>query len=79
MSTDRVQLHSMKLIEKVKSPCGAPTMQQCLPNEKEIIRTDLQIKLPEGCYGRIAPITDLATFHHISIGAGSSIPIFVVI
>jgi len=37
---------------------------------KELIRRDLQIKLPEGCYGRISPITDLALFHHLSIGAG---------
>jgi dUTP pyrophosphatase len=39
---------------------------------KELIRTDLllQIKLPEGCYGRIAPRKDLALFHPISIGAG---------
>jgi dUTP pyrophosphatase len=37
---------------------------------KELIRTDLQIKLPGGCYGRIAPRTDLALDHHIDIGAG---------
>jgi hypothetical protein len=36
----------------------------------EPIRTDLQIKLPGGCYGRIAPRTDLALDHHIDIGAG---------
>jgi dUTP pyrophosphatase len=36
---------------------------------KELIRTDLQIKLPEERYGRITPRTDLALFHHINIGA----------
>ena len=42
-----------------------------LPAEgKEVIPADLQIKLPNGYYGRIAPITDLASSHHISIGAG---------
>jgi len=38
---------------------------------KQVIQTDLQIKLPDGYYGRIAPITDLASSHHISIGAGA--------
>ena len=38
--------------------------------DKEVIPTDVQIKLPDGNYGRIAPITDLASSHHISIGAG---------
>jgi dUTP pyrophosphatase len=37
---------------------------------KELIRTDLQMKLLEGCYGRITPRTDLALLHHMSIGAG---------
>jgi len=37
---------------------------------KEVIPTDLQIKLPDVYYGRIAPITNLASSHHISIGAG---------
>jgi len=37
---------------------------------KEVIPTDLQIKLPYWYYGRIAPITNLASSHHISIGAG---------
>jgi len=32
--------------------------------------TDLQIQLPEGCYGRIAPRSGLALHHHIDIGAG---------
>jgi dUTPase len=27
------------------------------------------MELLEGCYGRIAPRTDLALFHHISFGA----------
>jgi len=37
---------------------------------KKVIPSDLQIKIPDGYYGRIAPITDLASSHHISIGAG---------
>ena len=30
----------------------------------------MQIKLPEGCYGRIAPRSGLALAHHIDIGGG---------
>jgi dUTP pyrophosphatase len=35
-----------------------------------LIRTDLQIKLPEGCYGRITARTNLALYRHICIGGG---------
>jgi len=37
---------------------------------KELIHTDLQIILPDGCYGRIAPRSGLAIHHHIDIGDG---------
>jgi len=33
-----------------------------------LISTDLQIQLPEGCYGRIAPCSGLALKHYIDIG-----------
>lgn len=35
---------------------------------KILISTDLQIQLPEGCYGRIDPRSGLALHHHIDIG-----------
>jgi dUTPase len=35
---------------------------------KALIQTDLQIKLPVGCYGRIAPRSGLALHHHIDVG-----------
>ena len=35
--------------------------------EKELIKTDLQIKLREGCYSRIERRTDLALFRHLEI------------
>jgi len=35
---------------------------------KELIKTDLQIKLPPGCYGRVAPRSGLAVHHHIDVG-----------
>ena len=37
---------------------------------KRLIPTDLQIKLPEGCNGRMAPRSGLALAHHIDIGGG---------
>jgi dUTP pyrophosphatase len=35
-----------------------------------LIATDLQIQLPNGCYGRIAPRSGLALGHHIDVGGG---------
>ena len=37
---------------------------------KGLVRTDIQIKVPNGTYGRIAPRSGLAWKHHIDIGAG---------
>ncbi|XP_068619732.1 deoxyuridine 5'-triphosphate nucleotidohydrolase [Battus philenor] len=37
---------------------------------KELIKTDLQIELPHGCYGRVAPRSGLALKNFIDVGAG---------
>ncbi|XP_066939092.1 deoxyuridine 5'-triphosphate nucleotidohydrolase-like [Macrobrachium rosenbergii] len=37
---------------------------------KALIKTDLQIELPEGCYGRVAPRSGLSWKNHIDVGAG---------
>ncbi|KAF2352208.1 Deoxyuridine triphosphate nucleotidohydrolase, partial [Trinorchestia longiramus] len=37
---------------------------------KGVVKTDLQIQLPEGCYGRVAPRSGLAVKNHIDVGAG---------
>jgi len=37
---------------------------------KGLVKTDLQIKVPHGTYGRVAPRSGLALKHHIDIGAG---------
>lgn len=37
---------------------------------KEMVKTDLQIALPTGCYGRVAPRSGLAWKHSIDVGAG---------
>ena len=37
---------------------------------KFCVKTDLQISVPSGCYGRIAPRSGLTVKHFIDIGAG---------
>lgn len=37
---------------------------------KEIVKTDITIELPVGCYGRIAPRSGLAAKYSIDVGAG---------
>lgn len=37
---------------------------------KEMIKTDIQIALPPGTYGRVAPRSGLAWKHSIDVGAG---------
>ncbi|XP_033220650.1 deoxyuridine 5'-triphosphate nucleotidohydrolase [Belonocnema kinseyi] len=40
------------------------------PKGKELVKTDLQIAVPEGTYGRVAPRSGLAWKNHVDIGAG---------
>ncbi|XP_036910471.1 deoxyuridine 5'-triphosphate nucleotidohydrolase, mitochondrial isoform X1 [Sturnira hondurensis] len=40
------------------------------PMEKALVKTDIQIALPAGCYGRVAPRSGLAAKHFIDVGAG---------
>ena len=35
---------------------------------KGLIKTDIQVELPDGCYGRIAPRSGLAWKNHIDVG-----------
>ncbi|XP_037075523.1 deoxyuridine 5'-triphosphate nucleotidohydrolase, mitochondrial-like isoform X2 [Pollicipes pollicipes] len=37
---------------------------------KALVKTDIQVQLPAGCYGRVAPRSGLAWKQHIDIGAG---------
>ena len=37
---------------------------------KEVVKTDIKIALPDGCYGRIAPRSSLAVDHFVDVGAG---------
>ncbi|XP_037691334.1 deoxyuridine 5'-triphosphate nucleotidohydrolase, mitochondrial isoform X1 [Choloepus didactylus] len=40
------------------------------PMGKALVKTDIQIALPSGCYGRVAPRSGLAAKHFIDVGAG---------
>ena len=37
---------------------------------KGLVKTDIQIQLPHGCYGRGAPRSGLAHKHFLDVGAG---------
>lgn len=37
---------------------------------KKLIKTDLQVEIPQGCYGRVAPRSGLAHKNFIDVGAG---------
>ncbi|XP_034290593.1 deoxyuridine 5'-triphosphate nucleotidohydrolase, mitochondrial [Pantherophis guttatus] len=37
---------------------------------KAVVKTDIQVALPTGCYGRVAPRSGLAVNHFIDVGAG---------
>ncbi|KFM57258.1 Deoxyuridine 5'-triphosphate nucleotidohydrolase, mitochondrial, partial [Stegodyphus mimosarum] len=40
------------------------------PSGKVLVLTDLQVQIPEGHYGRVAPRSGLAVKHFIDVGAG---------
>ncbi|VDD80665.1 unnamed protein product [Mesocestoides corti] len=46
--------------------------EDCVVKAKSraLVNTDIQIALPSGCYGRIAPRSGLALKHGIDVGAG---------
>uniref|UniRef100_A0A8C5WEA9 Deoxyuridine 5'-triphosphate nucleotidohydrolase n=1 Tax=Leptobrachium leishanense TaxID=445787 RepID=A0A8C5WEA9_9ANUR len=40
------------------------------PMDKAVVKTDIQICIPTGCYGRVAPRSGLAAKYFIDVGAG---------
>lgn len=45
--------------------------EKTIPKEgKALVKTDIAIALPQGCYGRVAPRSSLSWKHHIDVGAG---------
>jgi len=41
-----------------------------LPGHRVVVSTGIQIRLPEGTYGRVAPRSGIAIKHGIDVGAG---------
>lgn len=39
-------------------------------HNKCLVKTDIQISVPDGCYARVAPTSGLAVKHFIDVGAG---------
>ena len=74
-------LHVKKLISKAKLPArtthgsagydlSAVDSKTILPTERDLIATGIALQLPEGVYGRIAPLSELTVRNGISVGGG---------
>nr|XP_022300315.1 deoxyuridine 5'-triphosphate nucleotidohydrolase, mitochondrial-like [Crassostrea virginica] len=81
MATNSVVLKFAKLSENATTPTRGSSQsagydlysayEYKIPARGKIVaKTDIQIALPDGCYGRIAPRSGLAAKHFIDIGAG---------
>ncbi|RZF37264.1 hypothetical protein LSTR_LSTR013429 [Laodelphax striatellus] len=57
-------------LARLKSTSGIGGAYDCIvpAQGKELVKTDLQINLPEGCYGRIAPRSGLSWKNHLDVG-----------
>lgn len=40
------------------------------PGDRAVVKTDIQVEIPAGCYGRVAPRSGLAVRFGIDVGAG---------
>lgn len=61
--------HFCELIDCILYICSA--YDYIVPARgKELVKTDIQIEVPEGCYGRVAPRSGLAWKNGIDVGAG---------
>ncbi|KAM8893687.1 deoxyuridine 5'-triphosphate nucleotidohydrolase, mitochondrial isoform 2-T2 [Spinachia spinachia] len=78
---DRAVLRFAKLSEHATTPTRGSTKAAGYdlysaydytigPMDKAIVKTDIQIAVPRGCYGRVAPRSGLAAKHFIDVGAG---------
>uniref|UniRef100_A0A2K6SRV1 Deoxyuridine 5'-triphosphate nucleotidohydrolase n=1 Tax=Saimiri boliviensis boliviensis TaxID=39432 RepID=A0A2K6SRV1_SAIBB len=69
-----MQLPFARLSEHATAPTGYDLYSAydytIPPMEKALVKTDIQIALPSGCYGRVAPRSGLAEKHFIDVGAG---------
>ncbi|XP_045183853.2 deoxyuridine 5'-triphosphate nucleotidohydrolase-like [Mercenaria mercenaria] len=81
MPLDSVMLRFAKLTSKAFTPTRGSKLAAGYdlysaydvaipPKGKALVKTDIQIGLPDGCYGRVAPRSGLAHKHFIDVGAG---------
>jgi len=81
MPQEQVLLKFAKLTENATTPSRGSSLaagydlysayDYTVPSKgKAIVKTDIQIALPDGCYGRVAPRSGLAAKHFIDVGAG---------
>ncbi|XP_046378254.2 deoxyuridine 5'-triphosphate nucleotidohydrolase-like [Haliotis rufescens] len=81
MPTDNVTLQFAKLTENGRAPTRGSkyaagydlysAYDYVIPaGDKIIAKTDIQIAVPDGSYGRVAPRSGLAAKHFIDVGAG---------
>jgi len=81
MPTEQVVLRFAKLTENATTPTRGSALSagydlysgyDCTieAKGKHTVMTDIQIALPDGCYGRVAPRSGLAHKHFIDVGAG---------
>ncbi|XP_050395438.2 deoxyuridine 5'-triphosphate nucleotidohydrolase isoform X1 [Patella vulgata] len=81
MPTDNIILKFAKLTKNALTPTRGSKLAAgydlysaynvTVPSKgKAVVKTDIQIALPDGCYGRVAPRSGLAVKHFIDVGAG---------
>ncbi|KAK6184881.1 hypothetical protein SNE40_007243 [Patella caerulea] len=81
MPTDNIVLKFAKLTKNALTPTRGSKLaagydlysayKVTVPSKgKAVVKTDIQIALPDGCYGRVAPRSGLAVKHFIDVGAG---------
>ena len=78
-NVDELRVHklSSSAVVPARASPGAAGYDVCAsedttiaPGTRHLVATGLQLELPHGCYGRIAPRSGLACKHSIDIGAG---------
>ena len=81
VSAGRCRLQYVKMSDRARAPSrGSPgsagfdlfSAEEVIvgPGERVCVKTDLQIRVPDGTYGRVAPRSGLALKHGIDVGAG---------
>ena len=68
--TDNAFLPSKGSLQAAGYDLYSPSNDSINAGERKLIKTDIALKIPKGCYGRIAPRSGLSCKKNIDIGAG---------